>query len=155
MSRADRSQLSWWERRAKRNPDTGCLEWTGSTKGNGYGNVNVNGKFYPAHRLAYMSMVGEIAHGQDVCHSCDNRLCVNPSHLFLGSRKDNMRDAVRKGRQAKGTALPQSKLTEKDVIDIRSRIERGEKVTEVAESYPHVWVHTVRAVAKNINWRHI
>ena len=75
-----------------------CWVWQGASKGNGYGNVRLGAKNITAHRYAYALFVGEVPDDMDVCHTCDNRFCVNPDHLFLGSRKDNMVDCKEKGR---------------------------------------------------------
>ncbi len=78
-----------------------CWIWQGASKGNGYGNVRLGTKNITAHRHAYILFVGDVPDDMDVCHTCDNRFCVNPDHLFVGSRKDNMVDCSEKGR-AKG-----------------------------------------------------
>src|SRR5713101_4375739 len=77
-----------------------CWIWTGSRTGtSGYGKCSVgNGKEVSAHRRSWELENGEIPKGLWVLHHCDNKICVNPSHLFLGTRSDNMKDAVKKGR---------------------------------------------------------
>lgn len=82
-------------------PNSGCWLWLGAVKSNGYGNVSLGGgKFTQAHRASYIAFVGAIPVGMVICHQCDNKLCVNPDHLKLGTYKDNSREARERGRRA-------------------------------------------------------
>lgn len=107
-------------------PNSGCWIWTGSINASGYGTMNANGKTVLAHRYIFEKMEGGAA-GKCVCHKCDNRLCVNPDHLWLGSVGDNNRDRHAKGRSSGGRNLgknnPAAKIDWPAVHDIRSKQE--------------------------------
>lgn len=115
--------------------ETGCMEFNGCVQSNGYARATVRRKTDYAHRHIYRLVKGEIPDGLDVCHSCDNRRCINPEHLFLGTRLDNMQDAVRKGRQAKGKALPQTVLDEDDKRRIVDYAASGRLYNEIAREF--------------------
>ena len=101
-----------------------CWLWGGSVGNTGYGRYSFQGKRHSTHRLMWLLTYGEIPDGLYVCHHCDNKLCVNPSHLFLGTHLDNMKDKAIKGRNVlpgfKGEEVGTSKLKEWQVLAIRA-----------------------------------
>jgi len=86
-----------------RKKDSGCWHFKGPiNKRSGYGLVGWHGKVINAHRLSWILFKGEVTDGLHVLHHCDNRRCINPDHLFLGTHQDNMDDMTRKGRRRGG-----------------------------------------------------
>lgn len=122
----------------------------------GYASFSIKHKPYRAHRVAYELYKGPIPQGYFVCHSCDNRLCVNPDHLFLGTAKDNTRDMINKGRaRLTGHENGNSKLTKGDVIKIRSLVlDQGLTRTKVSEMFSLSNTHVGSLVSRK-SWAHI
>lgn len=83
--------------------NTGCWEWNLSKQSNGYGQMKHEGKMKRAHRVSFEAFNGPIPCGMEVMHGCDNRSCVNPKHLSLGTHQNNMSDMVAKGRVRSGS----------------------------------------------------
>ena len=92
--------------------ENGCHEWTAGLHRDGYGKFQNDGKTVQTHRVAYKLFVGEIPNKLWVLHSCDNRKCVNPAHLFLGTRKDNIDDMDSKKRRGSNSPLTYSNVAE-------------------------------------------
>jgi hypothetical protein len=130
-----------------------CWEWQGHlTKG--YGRFHM-GKSWVSHRAAYTLLVGEIPDGMHVLHRCDNRRCCNPEHLFLGTNADNMADKAAKGRvpDMTGAKNPNSRLTEKDIEDIRALYATGTKTQkEIGKMYGVTQV-CISQVVTGLHWK--
>jgi hypothetical protein len=147
---------------AKVNKTDGCWIWTAAKTRGGYGNFGLGSKRYVrAHRLAWELTYGSIPAGMFVCHRCDNPPCVNPSHLFLGTSSDNLRDCVAKGRHVpyrttahKGEGNPNAKLTVESVREIRAAAKRGERLDSIAARYG-VSVGGIRHVVAGERWGHV
>jgi hypothetical protein len=111
-----------------------CWEWTASKFKDGYGAFSVSGKILPAHRFAYTLTKGPIPDGLFVLHSCDNRACVNPAHLRVGTDADNKQDVVERKRLA-GVRNGYAKLSEAEVVEIRNSYSAGERQQAIATRY--------------------
>jgi hypothetical protein len=139
----------------------GCWEWNGS-KTYGYGKIIVGSrldgtrKTARVHRIAYQVFVGEIPQGKFVCHKCDNPSCVNPEHLFLGTRQDNVDDREQKNRNHHviGEKNPKSKMTDAKVIEARELYSYGYTSRMLAEKYgmDHT---TILDIVKGRSWKHL
>lgn len=127
----------------------GCWEVSGFSN-HGYRRIWVNGQTQPAHRLAYELFKGRVAKGQLVLHRCDNRACANPKHLWLGSQRDNVHDAISKGRHQKHDRNGRAKLNPAKVAEIRALLGTMPKA-EIARKYG-VTPPTIGHIAHRRNW---
>lgn len=130
-----------------------CWEWTGAKHEMGYGRVFYHGMAHMTHRVSWMMEFGVIPEGMFICHKCDNRLCVRPDHLFMGTQADNMADCVAKGRQARGdrhySVLYPDRVPRGPLHQARARatVKRGD------EHHTHLRPETVPRGAKHYTQR--
>lgn len=150
----------FWKKVFLPNDEGSCWDWIGSTTRGGYGRFWAAGKEYYAHRFSYAfhrNDPGDLL----VCHRCDNRLCVNPDHLFAGTIADNNRDMFAKGRNrtglVRGERVGTSKLVEADVRAIRSSILPGAGTAGAAAIARvfNVSKGAVQRIMRGHSWRHV
>ena len=147
----------FWAKVVKHEGDS-CWDFLGAVRG-GTSRYKIfmrsgSNKMVYAHRYMYALVVGEIQAGLVVRHKCDNRFCVNPSHLCVGSYADNSHDAVERGRTARGERGGTSKFTEEDVHEIRRLWRSGVRQVELARRY-NVTQPAISAVCTGKNWGHV
>lgn len=152
----------------------GCWEWVGARNPNGYGNHHAQGRTRKAHRVSWEMEYGPIPEGMLVLHRCDNPPCVRPDHLFLGTQRDNLRDAIAKGRWnspkrvrsyavtaqklsarsgPSGESNPNARLTAAEVASIRTRYASGlESQSRIAADYGITQVN-VSHIVRGLSWR--
>lgn len=141
---------------------SGCWEWTGRRSTRGYGIMRVRGKVHRMHRLSWELHYGPIPpgsgyHGTCVLHKCDNRACVRPDHLFLGTNADNSADKMAKGRWGVSHQIGElhggHKLTEDDVLAI---INNTEDVSQRVLALRYgVSKSTISVIKRGIRWKHL
>ena len=140
--------------------ENGCWIWQGSKSNHGYGSVSVSrGKTMLVHRLAFKLWCGELPDYLFVCHHCDEPLCVNPNHLFLGTNQDNIDDKIFKGRAYtgihKGERNENSVLTEYKVKEIKKLLMKGsQSQSEIAKAFG-VSKQCITDIKLDRVWKHI
>ena len=110
---------------------SGCIEWTGYTSSSGYPEFKIGKVNHSAHRVSYEYFHGPIPSGLMVRHTCDNKRCVNPAHLIVGTHQDNMDDMRERGRARPGNR----KLDDSAVKAMRSARDAGLKISELAKAF--------------------
>lgn len=146
---------------SKVNKTESCWLWTGGIfKGYGYGQFAVKRHPQKAHRVSWVLNCGAIPEDKKVLHTCDNPLCVNPKHLFLGTQLDNARDMVNKGRNRYtslpllcGEESPASKLNTKQVQAIRDLYATGEYSQRDLAKIFNVGQTTIGHILRYETWR--
>lgn len=135
-----------------------CWEWNNKRRPAGYGMFYFRGKWFSAHRISFQIVKGDIPDGLFVCHSCDNKSCINPAHLFLGTNRDNILDAVKKGIHGKnlhrGTRHYRSLVQETDIILIRRLAAKRFSHGQIADLFD-MTRRNVTKIVNRANWKHI
>lgn len=154
--------------KVNKNAPSGCWEWTANKNRGGYGMFRPGGlaNKMSSHRLSWENSNRRLLPGECVLHHCDNPKCVNPKHLFVGSKKDNTQDMMNKGRHRykasgvppphyKGSLNPRSKMTEIDVRKYREALASGEKTLRGLAREIGVDVKTLSNMRDSKTWKHV
>ena len=131
-----------------------CWEYQASKDNYGYGTAKYAGRLMLTHRIMWSLCFGEIPPKMCVLHKCDNPPCVNPYHLFLGTRADNIRDKVAKNRQAKGGKIHRTKLNTSQVIEIRELHKKSYPMCRIAKLFD-VSSTAISYVIKGKTWKYV
>jgi hypothetical protein len=135
----------------KKLPNDGCWLWTAFKMKSGYGFFRTPSRHELAHRASYRIFCGTLIPGLEVMHTCDNPSCVKPVHLRLGTRLENMQDAKRKGRNARGEGHGRSKLLPGHVVfAIESALSNREIAKALGVSHGHI-----SDIKSGKRWKHL
>lgn len=150
---SEEDRRKFWERVNKSN---NCWTWKGYCIKKGYGGLTLNGKRFLAHRFSWFIHNGVIPTGLLVLHHCDNRPCVKPDHLFLGTDKDNVIDCMRKGRKfgGRGERQAKAKLKECNIQTIFEMRLRRERMITIGKHFGVSRSAIVQILQRN-TWKHV
>lgn len=139
--------------RSALNVETGCIEWTRHISQGGYGTLKHKRKQRMAHRAMWEHKFGPIPDGMVICHKCDNRKCINPDHLFIGTTQDNVTDKMVKGRfvACPGEQCGTAKLTEAQIAAIRL----DDRVQHVIAKEYGISQSNVSIIKNGDTWSHL
>lgn len=134
---------------------SGCWIWKSFKSKSGYAEITWKGEKKRTNRISFEVFKDKIPTGMYVCHTCDNPLCVNPDHLYIGTHQDNIDDKLKKGRQSKGKEIGRSKLDEEKVNEIRRIAEKEEFSHERIGEIFGVSQSCISRIVKRLTWKHI
>jgi hypothetical protein len=151
----EKREAAFWEKVDKSGGPDACWNWSGAVTAKwGYGCFHMGGnRVLGAHKIAYEYVNGAVPDGLCVLHKCDNRLCCNPAHHFLGTKLDNARDAVAKDRHARGERIRRNKLTDAQAVEIME-LKGSISGCQLAPRYG-VGPGTIHAIWRGATWKHL
>jgi len=145
----------FWDKVDIKSPDE-CWPWRASTDKSGYGIFRYQGQMVHANRVVWELTTGSSPKERLVCHTCDNPICVNPTHLFIGTHLDNSNDKINKGRDyhPEGEDHPRSKLSQDDIRTIRALAKAGMSQSKIGKQFGIDQTHAGNII-NHKNWKHV